>query len=471
MRAPVAPLRRAAHLHRRHAARRGGGGHRLRAQGQGVHGRAASCVPDDDHDRHRRRAPAARDDDRDRGFILDGFPRTVGQAEALDEIDPDRPIDVVVDLEVPRDVVLERLAGAAGVQRLRRRTTRSTAPPKHDWICDVCGGEVVQRADDTAEAIARRLDLYERQTVPLDRRTTTSQGLLRRRRRARQRPTRSLARLVAAIDAGSRASTGRRLSRRRGARQSSRAPDRRDAQGRPGGRRDARRASGPAIRPGVTTAELDRIGRDVLERRGARSNFLGYHGFPAVICASPNDMIVHGIPGADGARGGRHRLDRLRGDRRRLARRRRLHRRRRARSTPRAPAADRGHRGSRSGPASPQMVAGEPAVGDIGARRAGAWPRRPGSRWCAEYGGHGIGRAMHEQPEVPNYGRPGKGPKLRPGQGVRRRADGERRPPETLRARRRLDACVTADGRLRGPLRAHHRRHRRRPRDPHPALT
>src|SRR5512139_3717754 len=52
-----------------------------------------------------------------------------------------------------------------------------------------------------------------------------------------------------------------------------------------------------AIRPGVTTGELDRIGREVLAARGATSNFLGYHGFPAVICASPNDVIVHGIPG------------------------------------------------------------------------------------------------------------------------------------------------------------------------------
>ena len=53
-----------------------------------------------------------------------------------------------------------------------------------------------------------------------------------------------------------------------------------------------------AIRPGITTLELDAIGRDVLDRRGARSNFLNYHGFPAVICTSPNDMIVHGIPGS-----------------------------------------------------------------------------------------------------------------------------------------------------------------------------
>src|SRR5687768_1565532 len=53
-----------------------------------------------------------------------------------------------------------------------------------------------------------------------------------------------------------------------------------------------------AAKPGVTTAALDRVARGVLERRGARSNFLGYHGYPAVICTSPNEVIVHGIPGA-----------------------------------------------------------------------------------------------------------------------------------------------------------------------------
>ena len=51
-----------------------------------------------------------------------------------------------------------------------------------------------------------------------------------------------------------------------------------------------------AIRPGVSTAEIDRVARKVLEKRGAGSNFLNYHGFPAVICTSPNSMIVHGIP-------------------------------------------------------------------------------------------------------------------------------------------------------------------------------
>ena len=53
-----------------------------------------------------------------------------------------------------------------------------------------------------------------------------------------------------------------------------------------------------AVRPGATTADIDQVAREVIERRGARSNFLGYHGFPAVICTSPNNMIVHGIPGS-----------------------------------------------------------------------------------------------------------------------------------------------------------------------------
>src|SRR5271155_5929034 len=57
-------------------------------------------------------------------------------------------------------------------------------------------------------------------------------------------------------------------------------------------------ATRAAAKPGVTTLDIDRAARDVLERRGATSNFLNYHGFPAVICTSPNSMIVHGIPGA-----------------------------------------------------------------------------------------------------------------------------------------------------------------------------
>jgi adenylate kinase len=102
----------------------------------------------------------------DHGFLLDGFPRTVGQAEALAQITAARPLDVVVDLHVAKEVVLERLAS--------RRVCSDCAanysvdkPPKYGWVCDNCGGDVVQREDDTPAAIAKRLAEYEANTAPL----------------------------------------------------------------------------------------------------------------------------------------------------------------------------------------------------------------------------------------------------------------------------------------------------------------
>lgn len=102
-----------------------------------------------------------------RGFILDGFPRTVAQAEALDKIAATvGGLDVVVDLDVPVPVVLERLASRrVCVDCGANYSTHE--PPKDPWNCDTCGGKVVQRADDTPEAIQRRLDLYEQETAPL----------------------------------------------------------------------------------------------------------------------------------------------------------------------------------------------------------------------------------------------------------------------------------------------------------------
>jgi adenylate kinase len=106
------------------------------------------------------------DDTKARGFILDGFPRTVTQAEALDELLKPREVDVVVDVEVPTEVVLARLAGRRMCEDCGANYHVENAP-KNDWICDVCGGEVVQREDDTEAAIERRLRLYEEQTEPL----------------------------------------------------------------------------------------------------------------------------------------------------------------------------------------------------------------------------------------------------------------------------------------------------------------
>ena len=101
-----------------------------------------------------------------RGYILDGFPRTVGQAIALDEITIDAPLDAVIDLHVPRDLVLSRLSARRVCQDCGTNYV-ATGSEKMPWICEVCGGDVMQRADDTPEAIDKRLDLYEEQTAPL----------------------------------------------------------------------------------------------------------------------------------------------------------------------------------------------------------------------------------------------------------------------------------------------------------------
>ena len=107
-----------------------------------------------------------RDDTRHRGYILDGFPRTVGQAELLAKVTASAPLDLVIDLVVPTEVVLERLASRRVCTDCGANYSLE-APPKYGWVCDNCGGDVVQRADDTPEAIQKRLDLYERETAPL----------------------------------------------------------------------------------------------------------------------------------------------------------------------------------------------------------------------------------------------------------------------------------------------------------------
>jgi adenylate kinase len=100
------------------------------------------------------------------GFVLDGFPRNLNQARELDVILDGRPLDLAINLEVPRDIVLDRLAGRRVCENCQR-VYHVKMPPAVDWICDTCGGRVVHRDDDTEEAIDRRLELYEEQTVPI----------------------------------------------------------------------------------------------------------------------------------------------------------------------------------------------------------------------------------------------------------------------------------------------------------------
>ncbi len=166
-----------------------------------------------------------------------------------------------------------------------------------------------------------------------------------------------------------------------------------------------------AVRPGVTTAHLDRQARDVLERRGAVSNFLGYHGFPAVICASVNDEVVHGIPGGRTLEEGDiisidcgAVVDGWHGDAAFTMGVGRI-------SEADAALIETGRRSLEA--AIETMVVGN-TIGDIG-HATEAVAVAGGCSVLREYTGHGIGRAMHEAPDVPNHGKPGKGRTLKPG--------------------------------------------------------
>jgi adenylate kinase len=102
----------------------------------------------------------------ERGFVMEGFPRNVAQAEALDQMLSPHHVDLVIELDVPTGVVLKRLASRR-VCTLCGTNYSVDAPPAANWTCDRCGGDVVQRDDDTEAAIKRRLDHYDKQTAPL----------------------------------------------------------------------------------------------------------------------------------------------------------------------------------------------------------------------------------------------------------------------------------------------------------------
>lgn len=106
------------------------------------------------------------DDTKTHGFILDGFPRTIHQADALSKLLLPDDIDIAIDLELPTEMAVMRLAGRT-VCRDCQTIYGPASPPRFDGLCDYCGGEVVHRDDDTEDAIRRRLALYEKETEPI----------------------------------------------------------------------------------------------------------------------------------------------------------------------------------------------------------------------------------------------------------------------------------------------------------------
>lgn len=104
------------------------------------------------------------------GFLLDGFPRNVSQAEALDELleAENMQLDAVLDLEVPEDEVVKRIAGRRICRNDSSHVFHVTyKQPAKEGVCDVCGGELYQRDDDSEETVRKRLEVYHTQTEPI----------------------------------------------------------------------------------------------------------------------------------------------------------------------------------------------------------------------------------------------------------------------------------------------------------------
>jgi adenylate kinase len=108
-------------------------------------------------------------DDAASGFLLDGFPRTVPQAEALQGIleEMGTPLDAVLELKIDDDEVVRRLSGRRTCRKCGHVWHQQFDPPKEEAVCDLCGGRLFQRDDDKPHTIQRRLDVYAEQTFPL----------------------------------------------------------------------------------------------------------------------------------------------------------------------------------------------------------------------------------------------------------------------------------------------------------------
>ena len=232
-------------------------------------------------------------------------------------------LDAVLDLEVPEDEVVKRIAGRRICRNDSAHVFHVTySPPKAEGVCDACGGELYQRDDDSEETVRKRLEVYHTQTEPIidyykaqglvvtisalgkvAEVTARAMEALQMDRPPRPEPSRPVRAGTAAVSPGRRGRTVEQTCTAQTRKAEGTAMVQIKTPEQIAKMREAglvvaaiHAATREAAVPGATTRDLDEVARKVIADHGAKSNFLGYGGFPATICTSVNEVVVHGIP-------------------------------------------------------------------------------------------------------------------------------------------------------------------------------